>query len=189
MSLFEFTFGLQSIILGLALTHLVVSLNRLVLARERVRWAAQPLLAAALVFVSILLFWSQSWTRQTDSTTVGAIILSVLVNLLIFAAAAAVLPDEAPEDRTTDLGAHFDRHRVYFFSLYALPIIITGVVKPLVQMALGQLDRFDNWPNLIIVGVMAVCIVTRNRWVNIGLMTVLLLWMVSMISGYRLMTG
>jgi general stress protein CsbA len=36
---------------------------------------------------------------------------------------------------------------------------------------------------------MAACAVTRNRWINIGLMTVLLLWMVSMISGYRLMAG
>lgn len=190
MSLFEFTFGLQAIILGLGLTHMVSALSRLWQARERVRWALQPLLGAALVFVTILLWWSQSWARQTDSTTVGTIIVDVLLNVLLFAAAASVLPDEAPRGEVTDLGAHFDRQRVTFFSLYALPIVIMGIARPLLEWAQGTLDDpWGNWPNAMIVAAMALCMVVRNRWVNIAVLSALLLFVVSVISQYRLTGG
>ena len=190
MSLFEFTFGLQAIILGLALTHLVVALNRLWQARERVRWTAQPLLAATLVFVTVLLVWAQSWARQADTTTLGAVMLDVLVNLLIFAAAAAVLPDEAPEGRVTDLGAHFERARVSFFVLYALPIAALGVVKPLVQLMQNpNVHILGNWPNVLIVALLAVCMVVRRPWVNIAILSALLVFVVSVISQYRLTGG
>jgi hypothetical protein len=49
MSLFEFTFGLSAVILGLALTHMASSVHRLVLAGERVRWAPEPILLTVLV--------------------------------------------------------------------------------------------------------------------------------------------
>ena len=95
MSLFEFVFGLQAIILGLALTHLATSVNRLVLARERVKWAARPLVAAGLMLLAILLYWTQAWNyRDLQETTIGATILKVMVNLFVFAAAAAILPED-----------------------------------------------------------------------------------------------
>jgi hypothetical protein len=190
MSLFEFVFGLQAIILGLALTHLVTAANRLVLARERVRWAAQPLLAAGMVLVSLLLFWTGAWARRdVTDTTLGEMILLVLLNLALFASAAAVLPEEAPKDEVTDLGAHFEKVRVYFFALYALPIIVSGVVRPLVLMATGRLDRFENWENLVVVGVCALCMAVRRPWVNIAAMGLLLVWMVGNISGYELVAS
>ena len=43
MTLTELTFGLSALILGLALTHLAAALSKLLLARERVRWAPEPL--------------------------------------------------------------------------------------------------------------------------------------------------
>jgi hypothetical protein len=46
MTLFELTFTLSAVILGLALTHMASSLYRLVLAGRRVRWALEPLLQA-----------------------------------------------------------------------------------------------------------------------------------------------
>lgn len=193
MSLFEFTFGLKAIILGLALTHIVVGLNRLWQARERVKWAIQPLLAVGLVLTSILLFWTQSWARQEDSTTVGAIVFDVLVSLSIFAAAAAVLPDEAPRagsgGEVTDLGAYFERQRRSFFFVYALPIFAVGIARPLVETAQGAPLELGNWPNLVIVALIGVCAFVRNRWVNLVVLTFLLLGMLAIITQYRLTGG
>ncbi|MBX7248925.1 MAG: hypothetical protein K1X35_07710, partial [Caulobacteraceae bacterium] len=45
---------------------------------------------------------------------------------------------------------------------------------------------FDSWDNLAIVVAGIVCMVVKNRWVNIGVMAALLVWMVSQISGYQL---
>jgi len=53
MTLFELTFSLSAVILGLALTHMASSLYRLVLAGRRVRWALEPLMQAALVFLIV----------------------------------------------------------------------------------------------------------------------------------------
>jgi len=190
MSLFEFTFGLQAIILGLALAHLVVVLNRLIVARERVKWAAQPLLAAVLVLVTILLLWGQSWrSAGVESTTIGMMILNVLMNLTLFAAAYAVLPEKPPEKGSIDLLAHFEKVRVYFFAVFSTPFLIPGTIVPLVLLALGRIERFGNWENLGVIAGLATCMAVRNRWVNIVVMSALLVWVLSLIQGYELTAG
>lgn len=190
MSLFEFTFGLQAIILGLALAHLVVVLNRLIVARDRVKWAAQPLLAAVLVLVTILLLWGQSWRASgVESTTIGMMILNVLMNLTLFAAAYAVLPEKPPEKGSIDLLAHFEKVRVYFFTVFSTPFLIPGTIVPLVLLALGRIERFGNWENLGVIAGLATCMAVRNRWVNIVVMSALLVWVLSLIQGYELTAG
>ncbi len=187
MSLFEFVFGLQAIILGLALTHLAISVNRLVLARGRVRWDARPLLAAALMLLAILLYWTQQWNfRDLQQTTIGETILKVMVNLFVFAAAAAILPEDVPEDRTLDLGAHYDRVRIYFFSLFLAPILVMSTLRPAIEFWLGRRDSFGNWDNLVLVGAGALCMAVKNRWVNLAVLAGLVLWMAVGISGYAL---
>lgn len=190
MSLFEFTFALQAIILGLGLAHLVVVLNRLVVARERVKWAAQPLLAAALVLVTILLLWGQAWQRSgVESTTIGMMILDVLMNLTLFAAAYAVLPENPPEKGEVDLLAHFEKVRVYFFAVFAMPFLVPGTLVPLVRLALGQIEGFGNWENLGVIAALALCMAVRNRWVNIVTLSGVLIWVLSLIQGYELAAG
>jgi len=187
MSLFEFVFGLQAIILGLALTHLATSVNRLVLARERVKWAARPLVAAVLMLLAILLYWTQAWNyRDLQETTIGATILKVMVNLFVFAAAAAILPEDIPEDETFDLGAHYDKVRIYFFALFLAPILVMSTLRPAIQYWLGQRDTFGNWDNLVLIAAGVVCMVFRNRWLNLAVLTALVIWMASQISFYEL---
>jgi len=187
MTLFEFVFGLQAIILGLALTHLAMSVNRLVLARDRVKWDARPLLAAVLMLLAVLLYWTQAWNyRDIQETTVGETILKVMVNLVVYAAAAAILPEEVPRGETLDLGAHYDKVRVYFFALFLAPILVMSTLRPAIQVWLGQRERFDNWDNVALIAAGAVCIAFKNRWVNLVVLAGLVLWMLSAISGYEL---
>lgn len=187
MTLFEFVFGLQAIILGLALTHLAMSVNRLVLARSQVKWDARPLLAAVLMLLAVLLYWTQAWNyRDIQETTVGETILKVMVNLVVYAAAAAILPEEVPRGETIDLAAHYDKVRVYFFALFLAPILVMSTLRPAIQVWLGQRERFDNWDNVALIAAVVVCIVFRNRWVNLVVLAGLVLWMLSAISGYEL---
>lgn len=187
MTLFEFTFGLQAVILGLALTHLATAVNRLVMARERVKWAAQPLLAATLMLVALLLYWTQAWdSRQMVETTIGSVIVRVLVNLSVFAACAAVLPEDAPRGETVDLAAHWEKVRVYVLALFLAPIALISTGRSVLRVLADPSRPFDSWDNLAIVVAGIVCMVVKNRWVNIGVMAALLVWMVSQISGYQL---
>ena len=55
MTIFELTFGLTSLILGLALTHMASALYKLAQAGGRVRWAPEPLLQATIVLLVIVI--------------------------------------------------------------------------------------------------------------------------------------
>jgi hypothetical protein len=187
MTLFEFVFGLQAIILGLALTHMATAVNRLVLARERVKWDARPLLAAVLMLLAILLYWLQSWNfRDMRETTIGETIVKVMVNLVVYAAAAAILPEEVPAKGRLDLGAHYDKVRVYFLALFIAPILVMSTLRPAIQVWLGQRETFGNWDNVILIAAAGVCMAVKNRWVNLVVLAGLALWMLSAISGYAL---
>jgi hypothetical protein len=116
MPLFEFTFGLSAIILGLALTHLASGLHRLALAGRRVRWAPEPILLAGIIFLVIVSVWLFQWTsRTTTQTTIGLMLLQVLKLLLPYLAAAFVFPEHVPESGALDLLAHYDRTRIFTF--------------------------------------------------------------------------
>jgi hypothetical protein len=71
MTLFELTFSLSVLILGLALTHMASSLYRLVLAGRRVRWALEPLMQAALVLLIVVFVWLNEWNGRGVTTIMG----------------------------------------------------------------------------------------------------------------------
>jgi hypothetical protein len=68
VSLFDFTFSLSAVILGLALTHLAASTHRLLLAGRRVRWAPEPVLLAAIVLLVIVSVWLFQWDEERNAT-------------------------------------------------------------------------------------------------------------------------
>jgi|GEM_PF-3281544 len=112
MSLFEFTFGLSAVILGLALAHMASTVSRLALAGGRVRWAPEPLLLAAIIVLVIITVWlDQWWARDRTSTTIGLMLIQVGKLMLPFMAATFVLPDPVPDEGPIDLYAHYDRTR------------------------------------------------------------------------------
>ena len=76
MTLFELTFTLSALILGLALTHMASSLYRLVLAGRRVRWALEPLMQAALVLLIVVFVWLNEWNERGVTTIIyGRVLL------------------------------------------------------------------------------------------------------------------
>ncbi len=132
MSLFEFTFGLTAVILGLALTEIASRIARLVLAGPRVRWAAEPLLLSAIIYMVIIVLWLGGWTRrEVAETTVGEMALHVGFMLSPYLAAASVLPEPGTEP-TVDLYAHYVRVRRFVYGVMIAGLVSTwlaGVVE------------------------------------------------------------
>ena len=124
MSLFEFTFGLSAVILGLALAHMASTVSRLALAGRRVRWAPEPLLLAAIIVLVIISVWLGQWrARDQTETTVGMMLLQVGKLMLPFMAATFVLPDPVPDEGPIDLYAHYDRTRALTFGSLILGLM------------------------------------------------------------------
>lgn len=118
MSAFEYTSVLASIIVGLALVDVLVSLNRLIRAGPRVQWHWAAPAASALVFLTVIQIWWSLYQPGEAPLTIGAF-LPVLVELiLLFVLAAAALPDEVPAEGV-DLRRYYDRNGRYFWSLFA----------------------------------------------------------------------
>ena len=78
MTPFELFFGLTTVILGLALTHVANSFQLLLRAGKRVRWAIEPLLQATLIVMIVVFVWADQWDNRNQAAfTVGQSLLQV----------------------------------------------------------------------------------------------------------------
>lgn len=178
MSLFEFTFGLSAVILGLALAHMASTVSRLALAGQRVRWAPEPLLLAGIIVLVIISVWLDQWgARDLTGTTVGMMLLQVGKLMLPFMAATFVLPDPVPDEGPVDLYAHYDRTRALTFGTLILGLMAFWAVS-MIQWAGGQ---WPDAPAMTVGSVLAslpwefclaygLLIAVRRRWFNIALL-------------------
>lgn len=176
MTAFELFFGLTSVILALALTHLANSFQLLLRAGSRVRWAIEPLLQAALVVMIVVFVWVDQWHDRSEAVfTVPQCLLQVLKLLAVYVVAAAVLPepkDEGPvdlrrhymESRKVTYGALlaglflFTAYRFLFYSAGHVPINNSpylGLGLMLIYLSL----MFIRWRPWHIAGLLAVCAV------------------------------
>jgi len=179
MSLFEFTFGLTAVILGLALTHMASSVHRLVMAGRRVRWAPEPVLLAGIIFLVIVSVWLGQWGgRDRETTTIGLILLQVTKLLLPFLAAAFVLPETPPAEGPVDLYDHYDRTRAFTFGALIAGLLLFWL-DGVVRWAVGDnpaREAITVWGVLkaapwAFVTLYALLIFVRRRWFNLLLLT------------------
>jgi hypothetical protein len=126
---FEYVLPMVSILVGLAVGDLSLSLHRLLRARRRVRWDWLPMAAALLVLLLILSFWwsfygmgrADVWSRYWAFLILGAALISV------FLLASAALPDEIPEEGL-DLRAYYIENRRYFWGMFTLFALLAYVL-------------------------------------------------------------
>ncbi|RZJ05027.1 MAG: hypothetical protein EON89_05730 [Brevundimonas sp.] len=183
MSLFEFTFGLSAVILGLALAHMASTVSKLAMAGRRVRWAPEPVLLAALVTLIVVSTWLFQWgTRDQTETTYGLMMLQVGKLILPFMAATFVLPDPIPEEGPVDLYAHYDRTRALSFGALIGYMVVLYLVYAVTWTPAQKLEAWPTTLRELVVNLPWEClaygalIVVRRRWVNIGLLSALLLY-------------
>ena len=171
MGAFDYLLTFVSILFGLAVVDLAVSLHRLLRARSRVRWDWLPLMVGGLVLLLILEFWwsfhhtgqAELWVRY------GAFLLLALILLNLFLLASAALPDEIPAEGL-DLRVYYSDNQRLFWLLFALYVALTMVSQLVVAYVGGGLSDADpgRWalallPNAGLVAVALSLAFTRQR--------------------------
>jgi hypothetical protein len=121
MSLVERVAVLVAIVLGLALAELGTSFHRLIRAGKRVQWDWMSPALAFLMLLETVQFWWLSQTWYADATELRLIefLPRLLLLLLIYLLAAAVLPDEVPE-KGINLRTFYVETSRHFWSLVLL---------------------------------------------------------------------
>jgi hypothetical protein len=189
MSLFEFTFALSAVILGLALTQIAASLHKLLLAGRQVKWAAEPILLASIVMLVIITVWLASWfDREDASVSIGWIILQVLKLLTLYIAAASCLPEPTPGKELLNTYEYYDRTRVLSFGalivsygLFEIADIVVGEIPKLTSSAMVEWLLFPLLYGLLIF--------VRARWFNIAALGLALVFFAYSVVGVRISSG
>ncbi|SRR5260221_10906242 len=138
MSLVERVAVLVAIVLGLALAELGSSFHRLIRAGGRVQWDwMSPALAFLMLLETVQFWWlSQTWYANATELRLIEFLPRLLILLLIYLLAAAVLPDEVPESGI-DLRAFYVETSRYF---WALILLLTLGIMIFIIPAAGQSD-------------------------------------------------
>lgn len=188
MSAFEFLLVFVTFILGLAVSDLCVSLNRLLEAGEKVRWDWLSPMAALVALLKILTQWWQWFgaERLARGVTFDMFLLLVAGAVLLFLVAAAALPDRV-EDAGVDLRAYYARSARRYWLLFGAQYLVVNAFDIWVQIDVGG-ARLD-WTTAAIVVLPTVAVVlalVRNRALHtIALAAFIALYLVQL-AGHRL---
>ena len=145
MSLVERVDVLVAIVLGLALAELGTSLHRMMRAGKRVKWDWMSPALAFVMLLEVVQFWwlAQNWYVGATELRLIEFLPRLVVLLLIYLLAAAVLPDEVPK-QGIDLRAFYSDSSRYFWAMIVLlTVLIMFVLLPAggTQNYLGSLKR------------------------------------------------
>jgi hypothetical protein len=163
MDSFSYLSVLLSIIIGLAITQVLLGIRALMLSRENARLYAPSLVWAFLILLAAAqMWWSSFGLRDHEDWTFGNYGLILLQMALFYLASGLVLPDLQPEQ--IDLEADYFRNRRWFFGLLAA----TAVVSVLKDVALdGRLPELANLMfHAILIGACVIGMASANRRVH-----------------------
>ena len=119
MTPFDYLSVLISIVLGLGLTELLSHVHRLVQARDRVTIHWLPLLWSVLIFVMLVQWWWAAFGLHRQVEWNFFVFLLILITpVLMYLAAASVLPTIEPE-KEYDLHAYYFGIHHWFFWIVA----------------------------------------------------------------------
>lgn len=129
MSPFDYVMVLASVILGLAITHILQSLVAAIQSETRVRFYWVHLAWVAYFFLfAVFWWWWQYALRLTPVWTFERFSFVLLYAVLLYLLAALIIPSKPPADG--DYEAYFFRRRKWFFGF--------GLLVPVV-------DLVDTW--------------------------------------------
>jgi hypothetical protein len=169
VSTFELNFGLTSVILGLALTHMANALRKLLLKGRQVDWAPEPLLQAWVILAIIVSVWMTQFSRNRGELTEVEALLNVLRMLTVYFAAGFCLPEPEAGEEKVDLLAYYNRTRRFSYGALAAGLTIFWVYNSVVSPAGWRADLVSK------AGPIAIWIVlmfVRWRWANLLLLAV-----------------
>ena len=183
LDLFAYLAAFVSVILALAVSDWLQSFHRLLRARKRVRWNLVAILAACLVFLSILEEFFDMWRLAgVERFTYVDLLTLIFPPIVISIAAMTVFPDEVPESGL-DLADHYleNRRLVYLLlSLWVLGVFVKVTdLHQLVtgkQASMSELAALFPWQTVPILALFALMARSKNMRVQFaGVITSLVL--------------
>jgi hypothetical protein len=125
-------------------------------AGKRVRWDWMSPVLAFVMLLEVVQFWwlSQNWYAHATELRLIEFLPRLIVLLLIYLLAAAVLPDEVPE-QGLDLRAFYLESSRYF---WALVVLLTFVIMFVLVPPAGVQDYLGGLRRHILLDVLALAI-------------------------------
>ncbi len=163
MNEFEYLSVLVSIIVGLALSHLLTGLGRIIQARRHIRVYPPTLGWIVLLFLlNVQVWWSTYEYRVEKEWTFLSFLLFLLIPALVYLQGALIVPDFEPDDSLDMRRTYFD-NRVWYFGIGVLLVLVTFLREYVVT---GEIEM-DSDP-VFRLGFLAIlgsgALVRNERW-------------------------
>lgn len=156
---FNYLITFISILVGLAMTDLLHSLNLMLKARNRISWSWVPLAWAFVAFESLIVMWFNLKIELTSFYTESALglllFLTPTVCHLLFV--MAVLPDKIPKDKF-DLRSWYFEQTKYLFSLIVIMMIFLFINR----ITANKVSTFVFITNLMFIGLAFVLSIIKS---------------------------
>ena len=176
MSVFEYVFSLYSLLLGLALAHLLSALAKVVEARGKVRLGWPTGLLTLQMMLTIAIFWEIAWrARDAVPDNSASLFASLIICGLLFFGAVLVIPSDA--DRREDLDEHFFREKGTVLScILVANLVAYGWRYSLMGWASFAYFSWADWMELsVFLGACAAGILVKGRKAMIAILGVMIL--------------
>lgn len=170
MSGFDYSLGLLTILMGLALADVTFSFHKLAVRARTVRWDGRVLLTAGLVVFECVRLWFAEWTLRNIAValTFPVYLGQFIQMLLLVLLATSCLPDDPTGD--CNLCAFYEARRRYFwglFTAYHLMFFIWWVVFGATSAdglsAAGPID----WIRVVApLALFPLLMILRRRWLD-----------------------
>jgi hypothetical protein len=176
MTVFEYIFSLYSLLLGLALAHLLGGLAKVVEARDKVRLGWPTALLALQMMLSLAIFWEIAWrARDWVPDNSAALFASLMICGLLYFGAVLVIPSDA--ERQKDLDAHFFAEKGKVLGcIFLANLLAYGSRYALVGWTSFAYFSWADWTELIVfMGACAAGIFVTARKPMIAILAVMIL--------------
>lgn len=193
MTPFEYILPLVSVLVGLSLADLAISLHRLLKRRRSVKWDWLPLAAALVAVLAVLEMWWQFYASRGETyfTTLGGFLPLVAQLILLFLLNAAALPDDARVEGT-NLRDFYSENAPYFWTLYASYVGFILLVRIVAMADVGFSEGgglLSLIPSLVLLGLfLTLARIPRRSLHAIAVVALLALFLYEW-SGLRLQAG
>jgi hypothetical protein len=159
---FNYLSVLISIVLGLAITQVLLGLRGLILTRAKVKLYFPTLIWAGLALLIAIQGWWANFSMHTQANwSFVALLVIILQAISVYMVAALVLPDVTGE-ANVDLRDHYFAHRSWFFGA-VLASLVFSAAKDLALY--GRLPGPINLAFHLFFGLtVIVAAITRREW-------------------------
>ena len=176
MSVFEYVFSLYSLLLGLALAHLLSGLAKVVEARNKVRLGWPTALLALQMMLSLAIFWEIAWrARSAVPDNSAALFASLIICSLLFFGAVLVIPSDV--ERHKDLDVHFFNEKgTVLACIFVANLVAYGSRYALMGWSSFAYFSWADWTELsVFMGACAAGIFVKARKPMIAILTIMIL--------------